>query len=150
MPYLPGLKYCVLLLCWIFGPYLAHTQDLSPAFSFQQTVEHSYGLQDGLPDVCVNRILLDSEGRLHLAACGNNYASAALQVFEFDGIRAYPSEFRLDHEPTNIIFEEGITPDELIGYYIFLNQNGSLRHAVFRYNGISRATQCFVLPEQTL
>ncbi len=140
---------CTIWSLWLLSlPTLSSGQNTPTPPAFYQIAEHSYGIPDGLPDVCVRHVLLDSRGRLHLAACENFYASAALRMYEFDGTRAYPSLFRLEFDPEYIWYNEAPVQDQFYGFYTYRNEKDSLQGAAFRFNAITGITQCFNIEEQ--
>lgn len=139
----PSVGFLILLFSLSVVPTLVFGQSTPGASSFYQVVERTYGIKDGLPDICISQVLLDSKGRLHLATCGSNYASSALQVYDFDGIQSYPAGFELAHEANKIVFEEDIAPDIFYGFYTYPIEHDSVRHAVFQFNALTRTTDCF-------
>ncbi len=143
MGLIPSFSLLMLLFSLSVAPTLVFGQSTPGASSFYQVVERTYGIKDGLPDICISQVLLDSKGRLHLATCGSNYASSALQVYDFDGIQSYPAGFELAHEAKKIVFEEDIAPDIFYGFYTYPIEHDSVRHAVFQFNALTRTTDCF-------
>ncbi len=139
------LNLLFLLLC----PTSAYNQSHSQ-FSASQVESYSYGIEDGLPDICISHAQIDSKGQLHLITCTSNYASSALYVYKFDGKQAYPSEFKINMDPIFLQFETAIAPDLLYGYYIWKTEKRDTNFAIFKFDLITGLTECFPLNEELI
>ena len=147
MLYAHILRHHFLCLGLIVFSNLAFGQNTPASTAFYQVVEHSYGIPEGLPDVCIRKVVLDSRGRLHLAGCENVYASSSLLMYNFDGSRAYSSGFMLAHDPEIVFYGEVPAPDMIYGFYEYRNETDSIRRAVFQYDALTETTRCFDIKE---
>ncbi|MDO8365629.1 MAG: hypothetical protein Q7T20_02445, partial [Saprospiraceae bacterium] len=136
---------CLAFACWLLC--CQHAIFSQNSFDFSQTVEHFYGLNDGLPDLCVKKVYLDSRGHLFIVACHSS-ASRSLLIYEYDGNQSYPSVFNLEHKPIEVFFEEANVENLIYGHYSYSLKDGSLAYALFQYNTITGLTICFDMPDK--
>ncbi|MFN0173098.1 MAG: ATP-binding protein [Saprospiraceae bacterium] len=136
---------CFAMACWLLCCHHAIISQNSLAFS--RIVEHSYGINDGLHELCVEKVYLDSRGHLFIVSCQAS-ASRSLLVYEYDGRQSYPAAFKLEHKPILIFFEEATVENLIYGSYTYTLKDGSDAYALFQYNTITGRTMCFDMPDK--
>ena len=87
--------FCTLLFCLVAKPNRVFSQPPSTFPAFYPIAEHSYSIKEGLPDVNVEKVFLDKVGRLHINTSGGTGTAFGRPLYEFNGIRAYPSGFEV-------------------------------------------------------
>jgi hypothetical protein len=82
------LRYIISTACITLAVLSGWTQDLPALYPVAWT---AYGILEGLPDPCVESAFVTREGRLVLIGCNFVRQAHGLDVYVFDGKRAYPS-----------------------------------------------------------
>ncbi|MDX1407065.1 MAG: ATP-binding protein, partial [Saprospiraceae bacterium] len=75
----------LLLLGAALTPYAQHT-DLSR--TYHAVSVKAYGIADGLPDKCVQNVLVAPDGRLHVLPCTYTQVAHKLYFYQYDAFRA--------------------------------------------------------------
>jgi signal transduction histidine kinase/CheY-like chemotaxis protein len=59
---------------------------------YYPVASRSYGIEDGMPDRCVEYVFIDQAGRLKIIPCTYVQAGQAIYLYQFDGRRSYRQE----------------------------------------------------------
>ena len=95
---------------------LSAQENIRMVDTYYPVTTKSYGIDEGLPDRCVQSAYIDSAGRMHLLACPDVQEAQGLGFYQFDGYRAYTGTNTSDADSAGAIVICGETEDELYGF----------------------------------
>ncbi len=131
-------KYTAFTLLWLC--LLAVTNDASCQTipTFHPIAEHTYGIEDGLADMNMNKVLMDKVGRLHIETDGQGATAFGKWYSEYDGIRTYLPRLKLKDQRYHHFQMEGKDASgRIYGFVHYKQENNGFYSVVFEYDPLS-------------
>ena len=98
-----GNVYYMLILLWLLLPQ-AYSQK-APISSFYPLNSKSYGIEEGLPDRCVDYAFIDNLGKLNLIPCQHAQLSYGQHIYQIDGHSPFLEDIIIDSIDPNLIIQ---------------------------------------------